>query len=116
MIYPGLKIANYIIKDELGRGGFGTVYVAVEENTSREVAIKFLHPKTIRSEEARQAFLDEMINQAKLSTNPNIVQVIRSISYKDKQGEQMGMVMEYVQGDPLDFFIQKYTLLPETEC
>jgi len=47
MIYPGLNINGYVIKEELGRGGFGSVYLAVEEASGRPVAIKFLHPKTV---------------------------------------------------------------------
>lgn len=113
MIYPGLKIGDYIIEDELGRGGFGSVYLARDERSGQEVAVKFLHPKSLKSDAAQQAFVDEMINQARLSLNPNIVHVVRSIRYKDNQGEYPGMVMEYVDGDPLDLFIHRYGLLPE---
>jgi len=113
MIYPGLEIDDYVIEDELGRGGFGSVFLAKDKNEDIYVAIKFLHPKILRSEENKQAFINEMINQARVSLNPNIVQVIRCVRYTDKQGEHLGMVMEYVEGDPLDLFIQKYAPLPE---
>lgn len=113
MIYPGLKIGDYVIEDELGRGGFGSVYLAKDERSGQDVAVKFLHPKSLKSDAAQQAFVDEMINQARLSLNPNIVHVVRSIRYKDNQGEYPGMVMEYVDGDPLDLFIHRYGLLPE---
>ena len=113
MIYPGLKIGDYIIEDELGRGGFGSVYLARDERSGQNVAVKFLHPKSLKSDAAQQAFVDEMINQARLSLTPNIVHVIRSIRYKDNQGEHPGMVMEYVDGDPLDLFIHRFGLLPE---
>jgi len=113
MIYPGLKIGDFVIEDELGRGGFGSVYLAKNVTFDKYVAIKFLHPKTVKSPKAKQAFLDEMINQARLSLNPNIVQIERSINYKDRHGEHLGMVMEFVDGEPLDLYIQKYTLLPE---
>ena len=113
MIYPGLNIQNYIIKDEIGRGGFGSVYLAGMEGSDKLVAIKFLHPKTIRSDEAKQSFMDEMINQARLALCPNIVQIMRSIRYADRHGEHLGMVMEYIDGEPLDLFIQRYSLLPE---
>lgn len=113
MIYPGLNIQNYIIKDEIGRGGFGSVYLAGVEGSDKLVAIKFLHPKTLRSDEAKQSFLDEMINQARLALCPNIVQIVRSIRFADRHGEHLGMVMEYIDGEPLDLFIQRYSLLPE---
>ncbi|MDY0295999.1 MAG: protein kinase [Acidobacteriota bacterium] len=113
MIFPGLEIGEYIIDDELGRGGFGSVFLARNQENNQWVAIKFLHPKVIRSEKARQAFIDEMINQARLSISPNIVHVLRSINYSDHSGEHLGMVMEFVDGDPLDMWIQRYNLLPE---
>lgn len=113
MIYPGLKINDYIIMDELGRGGFGSVFLAKESQTNHLYAIKFLHPKTLRSDESRQAFIDEMINQARLSLNPNIVHVVRSVRHSDNQGEHLGMVMEYVDGDPLDIYIQRFAPLPD---
>ena len=113
MISEGLKIGDYIIEDELGSGGFGRVYLAQDESTGQKIAIKFLHSKKLQSKETKDAFIGEMINQARLSTNPNIVQVIRNIRYDDNQGEHMGLVMEYVEGEPLDLFIQKYGLLPE---
>ena len=112
MIYPGLKVGGYVIEDELGRGGFGSVYLAVDEVSGQRVAIKFLHPKSMRSETAQQTFIDEMINQARLSLNPNIVHIIRSIRYTEKQGQHLGMVMEYVDGEPLDMIIHRFSLLP----
>jgi len=113
MIYPGLKIGDYEIVDELGRGGFGSVFLAKDVNSGKGVAIKFLHPKSLKSKNVKQNFVDEMINQARLSSNINIVRVERSLSYKDNQGEHMGMVMEFVEGEPLDLYIEKHGLLPD---
>ena len=112
MISQGLKVSGYVIEDELGRGGFGSVYLAIDEASGQQVAIKFLHPKSMRSETAQQTFIDEMINQARLSLNPNIVHIIRSIRYTEKQGQHLGMVMEYVDGEPLDMIIHRFSLLP----
>ncbi|MDY0296010.1 MAG: SUMF1/EgtB/PvdO family nonheme iron enzyme [Acidobacteriota bacterium] len=113
MISKGLKIDSYIIQEELGRGGFGSVYLAIDEGSGMAVAVKFLHPKNFRDQSARQGFIDEMINQARLSSCPNIVSVLRSVRYTDRQGEHLGMMMEYVEGEPLDMFIEKNGLLPD---
>jgi len=68
MISKGLKIDSYIIQEELGRGGFGSVYLAMDEGSGLAVAVKFLHPKNFRNQSARQGFIDEMINQARVNT------------------------------------------------
>jgi serine/threonine protein kinase len=112
LISSGQKIGNFIILDELGRGGYGTVYLAKEAHSQKRVAIKFLHPRLLRTDESKGSFLNEMINQAKLSLNPNIVSVVQSLTFVDSQGEHLGMVMEYVDGEPLDMFVQRYGLLP----
>ena len=112
MFYQGLVTGDYVIEDELGRGGFGSVFLARHQKTGQDVAIKFLHPKLLQDPHSRQAFLDEMINQARLSLCPNIVRVHQSISHVDRQGEHLGMVMEFVDGEPLDLWIERYGLLP----
>ncbi len=41
---PLLQLGKYIIHEELGRGGFGTVYRATDTILNSEVALKVLHP------------------------------------------------------------------------
>ena len=113
MISKGTRVDRYIIEDELGRGGFGSVFLAKDTASGVFVAIKFLHPNVIRDNDAYNAFLDEMINQARLSGNPNIVRILRSVHFTDRQGGHLGMVMEFVDGETLDRTIRNCGLLPD---
>ena len=55
----GQQIAQYIIKEKLGEGGMGIVYKAEDTILKRTVALKFLKPQAIGSEQEKARFLRE---------------------------------------------------------
>jgi hypothetical protein len=80
---------GYDLKHPLGRGGYGTVYLAADVVLRRDVAIKFLHPHLTRDERRVSAFFDEARLVARLQ-NPGIVRIY------DLAVEQRVIVMEYM--------------------
>ncbi|WP_299873414.1 serine/threonine protein kinase [uncultured Cocleimonas sp.] len=54
-----IEIPNYTIDSELGRGGMATVYLAVQDMLSRNVALKVMLPDMARDENFRKSFLSE---------------------------------------------------------
>ncbi|MBI3855976.1 MAG: protein kinase [Planctomycetes bacterium] len=76
---PGRILGKYTIVREIGRGGMGVVYEALDTTLSRRVALKMLviqpkaDPKAVRTDEER--FLREAKLTAQLPPHPNVVGV-----------------------------------------
>src|SRR5580704_1636651 len=83
----------------LGRGGMGTVEVALEQGpagSGRVVALKHLLPERARDARAKDMFLREA-RVAALITHPNVV---HALDFGEERGE-LFIAMEYVEGEPL---------------
>jgi predicted Ser/Thr protein kinase len=77
----------------LGSGGFGTVWLAVDQQLDRTVAVKFARAPDAESEE-------RMMREARALaavTHPNCVHIYDVIS----QADGLGIVMEYIEGHSL---------------
>ena len=112
MISKGTLIGRYAIRDEIGSGGFARVYLAEEKRSKHLVAIKLIRLNHLSRQEDRDLFINEMINQARLSGCINIVHVYECISYTGSEGEHLGMVMEYVNGPTLSQYIAEHAPMP----
>jgi serine/threonine protein kinase len=96
-----LQQGRYRIRDRLGQGGMGTVYLAEDLNLSaRLVAIK---ENTDTSPEAQIQFQREAVLLASL-THPNLPRV--TDHFIEPSGRQY-LVMDYVQGDDLRDLLQE---------
>jgi serine/threonine protein kinase len=94
----------------LKEGGMGSVYVAVEVDTGREVAIKLLRDGAAGSPEAVQRLANEA-RAASAVGHPGIVEVIELD--EDDNGLPF-LVMELLKGQSLDdLLLQKGKLKPE---
>ncbi|RMG63554.1 MAG: hypothetical protein D6715_11130 [Calditrichaeota bacterium] len=89
-------ILHYQLQEELGRGGMGIVYRAIDRRLKREVALKFLASGTHAGSLAIPQFLNEAQAAAALN-HPNIAQIYAIEEHDD----EMFIVMEYVQGQEL---------------
>ena len=100
------RIGKYDILEVLGRGGMGVVYRAVDKQIGREVAIKTLTQGVAGDKEMLARFYEEGRKTGRLN-HPHIVTVY-------DLGEDNGIpyiVMERVEGDPLDKIIAHDTPL-----
>ncbi|GAA3061434.1 serine/threonine-protein kinase [Actinokineospora globicatena] len=77
----------------LGQGGFGTVWLAVDTQLDRTVAVKMAHAPDAETEE-------RMLREARALAavhHPNCVRVYDIVAEPDG----LGLVMEYIEGQPL---------------
>jgi len=104
------RIGKYIVKGELGRGGMGAVYLAVQPGLGREVAIKELILSAVADPTALKRFMQEAQVMARTS-HPNLVQV----HDLEQIGDANYIVLEFVRGKSLRDRINQGTLpLPQT--
>jgi serine/threonine protein kinase/formylglycine-generating enzyme required for sulfatase activity len=68
------RISRYVVKKVLGKGGFGVVYLAHDEQLCRFVAVKVPHPELVKRAEDAESHLAEARTVAGLD-HPNIVTV-----------------------------------------
>ncbi len=97
--YRGFRLGAYVIRDQIGQGGMGSVFLAQHETLRRPVAIKVLAAgeKGATSKVNVERFLREARSAAALD-HPNIVRIFDVAQL----GETHYLVMEYVEGQTLD--------------
>ena len=72
---PGpTPLGRFLIERELGRGGFGVVYLAYDEEMGRDVALKLPRADALITPDIRRRFLREAHAAARLD-HPNLVAV-----------------------------------------
>ncbi len=102
------RFGRYPVVALLGRGGFGSVYLARDEELGRMVAIKVLHPGVLRGAGQVESFKAEARMAAALS-HPGIVRVYDVGEYGE--GEAF-VVFEYVEGRDLGAVLKSERPVP----
>ena len=106
-----LQVGKYDIQKLLGKGTTGTVYLARDTFTGREVALKTIEPEVFRDPEFGTAYRAQFLNEASLAgklRHPHIVAIFDAVV-----GEDSGHIaMELVTGGDLSKHVSAATLLP----
>lgn len=102
------SFGRFEISRQLGKGAFGTVYLARDPKLDRNVALKVPQAAEFHDDTERQRFLREAKAAAGLS-HPNICRV-HEVSEAD--GRDF-IVMEYVEGKPLDDYVARGKIQPK---
>ncbi len=104
---PGHRLGKYLVKRELGRGAMGVVYLAVQENLNRQVALKICPVSADRVSRFRR----EALAVARLN-HPHIVQV-----YDVEQVDDLHVIVfEYLPGGSLRRRLTSRGRLPLAEA
>ena len=108
----GQTIGNYLVKQKLGEGGMGSVYLAEHPTIGKKVALKVLHAEFSNNEEVAQRFFHE----AKAVNNighPNIVDIVDYGVIAGGGREQLVyFIMEYLSGQALSDLLRAEAPLP----
>src|SRR5947208_6873838 len=102
MLEPGSAIGPYQLQGQLGAGGMGEVYRALDTRVGRVVALKILPESLARDEERRRRFEQEARLAASLN-HPNIM----AIYDVGLDQHPPYMVAELVPGESLRALIEK---------
>jgi serine/threonine protein kinase len=106
-----LQVGKYDIQRALGKGATGTVYLAKDTFTGKEVALKTIEPEVFRDPEFGTVYRSQFLNEASLAgklRHPHIVSILDAVV-----GEDSGHIaMELVTGGDLSQHAKPGTLLP----
>lgn len=98
---------KYRIQKILGRGGFATVYTAQHVQIDQEVAIKVLQIPDDHPGGASGEFRERFLREAKTASQIKHPDVVTIFDYGITEQNQPYMVMELLEGAPLDVEIRK---------
>jgi serine/threonine protein kinase len=98
---------RYRIVGELGRGGLGVVYRAEDLELHETIALKFLHPRLQRLDQAMD-LLREEVRVARQVSHPNVIRVFDFGVGID----EVFISMEYVAGEDLASLVRRVGRLP----
>ncbi len=92
----GAMINDFIIRDTLGNGGMGTVYLAHQLSLDRPVALKILMEQFSRNSE----FIVDFVREARAAARLNHPNIVQSYAVGEDEGIYF-FAMEYVEGKTL---------------
>src|SRR5215208_673461 len=98
-----LQVGKYDIQKLLGKGATGTVYLAKDTFTGREVALKTIEPEVFRDPEFGAVYRAQFQNEASLAgkiRHPHIVTIYDAVVAEDSGH----IAMELVHGGDLAQF------------
>lgn len=108
---PGTRLGRYEVRDHLGGGGMGQVYLATDPVLHRDVAIKVLADRFARDPVLCERFLIEARAAARLN-HPNTV----AIHELGEEGPNRFLVMELITGGTIGAEVERRGRIPVGEA
>jgi serine/threonine protein kinase len=108
---PRFQIGKYDVRTLLGKGATGTVYLAIDTFSGREVALKTIGPEVFSDPEFGTLYRSQFLNEASLAgklKHPHIVSILDAAVHEDSGY----IAMECVEGGALSQYASEDRLLP----
>ncbi len=103
LLKVGSTFANrYHILEELGRGGMGRVYKAIDNQVDEKVGLKLLNPEVAADEKTKERFRNEL----RLTRQISHRHICRVYDFSEFEGRSF-ISMEYVSGEDLKSLIRR---------
>src|SRR5262249_52681688 len=102
------RLGQYQLKERLGAGGMGEVYLAEHRLLKRPCAVKLIHPESAGDTAALRRFEREVRATAQL-THPNTVEIY---DYGHAEAGTFYYVMEYLPSLDRDGLVTRYGPVP----
>jgi serine/threonine-protein kinase len=103
--------SGYRIVRQIGTGGMGTVFEAVDLSLDRRVAVKRMREKSRLESRDRERFIQEAKTVARLR-HPNIIEIYAVLD----DGRELFLVFEFVDGFTLDAILARCCRIPFDRC
>lgn len=104
----GVLFANrYLVIEELGKGGMGSVYRVLDIKVDEEVALKFLNQDVAADTKAIERFRAELRTARKIAHH----NVCRVFDFGE-EGKSLFITMEYIAGEDLAHMIKRLGQIP----
>jgi len=99
---PGQRIGNrYVLERELGHGGMGFVFLALDEKLGERVALKVISSTMAQDPAAAAERFRREVAAARKVTHPNVIRIHDLV----EAGDQLLLSMEYVEGMTLATYL-----------
>lgn len=108
---PEKQIGDYIIKNHLGIGGMGEVFLAEQKSLKRMVALKILQPGLAGNSEYLERFFNEVRMLAQVE-HPNVVKAIEA----GMDGSTCYFSMMYIPGKDLKKYLDEGKVFREHDA
>jgi len=108
------KLRRYRLEKEIGEGGMGKVYKAIDTKLERTIALKTIRLEQTGNHREVEERIDRFRREAKATAKLNHPNIVSLYDYDEKDGI-FYMTMEYVEGKPLQAILKKGSL-PAAEC
>ncbi len=105
---PRALLGDFVIKNLIGNGGMGTVYLAHQITLDRDVALKVLHADF--SDDT--AFIQNFINEARAAASLNHPNIVQAVAVNCDEGRWY-FAMEYINGSTLKQMLAQNGRIPE---
>jgi|GEM_PF-2130035 len=109
-LYTGMRLGEFILKEQLGIGGMGEVWMAEQTSMQRSVALKILSPSLSSNPDFCVRFQNEAKNSGRL-LHPNIVTAFAA----GMEDDIHYLAMAYIDGVPLETELELCHRLQENQ-